>query len=182
MQPDQPDKLSKDNVQASRDDLSEGFTIRPVQQTDNAKVAQVIREVMTEFGAVGEGYSIGDAEVDDMYGNYPPPRSCYFVIVRDEKVLGAGGIAPLVGADKSVCELRKMFFMPSIRGLGLGGRLLKLLLEEARARNYTTCYLETLERMTGATGLYESRGFKRLEAAMGKTGHCSCDRYYALEL
>lgn len=162
--------------------LQIGCEIRPIQKKDNTQVAEVIRDVMTEFGAVGEGYSIGDEEVDDMFGNYRTKDSCYFVIARDGEVLGAGGVAQLKGEKKTVCELRKMFFRPEIRGIGIGSRLLRKLLDEARARDYRTCYLETLERMSGAIGLYEKYGFVRLKKQMGQTGHCSCDRYYALEL
>jgi len=50
--------------------LSEAFHIRPIRAPDNGAMARVIRDVMTEHGAVGSGYSIGDPEVSDMYGSY----------------------------------------------------------------------------------------------------------------
>ena len=104
--------------------LQSEFTIRPIRKRDDNQVARVIRDVMTEFGAVGEGYSINDSEVDAMYSSYRDDQACYFVILRDEKVVGGGGIGPLAGGTKTVCELRKMFFRPSARGFGLGQRLL----------------------------------------------------------
>ena len=162
--------------------LQSNYTIRPIQKKDNAQVARVIRDVMTEFKAVGEGYSIGDAEVDDMFGNYKDKRSCYYVITLDEAVVGCGGIAPLAGGGKTTCELRKMFFLPATRGIGLGRRLLLLLLDQARKRGYKKCYLETLDRMWQANELYKKNGFQLLDGPMGKTGHCSCDRWYCLEL
>jgi putative acetyltransferase len=162
--------------------LQSNYLARLIQKQDNAQVARVIREVMTEFQAIGEGYSIGDAEVDDMYGNYRDKRSCYYVIALDGKVVGGGGIGPLAGGGKITCELRKMFFLPATRGLGLGRRLLLLLMDEAKKRGYKKCYLETLDRMWGANELYRKNGFELLEKAMGKTGHCSCDRWYLLNL
>jgi putative acetyltransferase len=162
--------------------LQSNYKIRPIQKQDNAQVARVIREVMTEFQAVGAGYSIDDPEVDDMYGNYRNKHSCYYVIDLDDKVMGCGGIAPLTGGDKSTCELRKMFFLPATRGLGLGRRLLLLLMDQARKRGYKKCYLETLDRMWGANELYRKNGFELLDKPMGKTGHCSCDRWYLLKL
>lgn len=162
--------------------LQKNYTIRSIQKQDNPLVARVIREVMTEFQAVGEGYSIGDAEVDDMYSNYRDKRACYYVIVLDQKVVGCGGIAPLTGGDEFTCELRKMFFLPSTRGLGLGRRLLMKLLDEARKRGYKQCYLETLDRMWQANQLYKKNGFKLLDKPLGNTGHCRCDRWYALDL
>jgi len=166
----------------SKSRLQSGFTIRSIQKRDNSQIARVIREVMTEFKAVGEGYSINDAEVDDIYGNYRDNRSCYFVIVREEQVVGGGGIGPLQGGDQLTCEVRKMFFLPEARGCGLGRRLLQQLMLEARKRGYKKCYLETLERMSQAVELYQQNGFKLLDGPLGRTGHCSCDRWYARDL
>ena len=156
--------------------------IRLIRKKDNPSVASLIQEVMTEFEAIGEGYSSVDPEVSDMYGNYQADGYCYYVIENDKGVVGAGGIAPLRGGAKTTCELRKMFFRPEIRGLGLGRRLLLLLLEQARQMNYKTCYLETLDRMPRAINLYIKNGFQKLDKPMGKTGHCSCDHWYALKL
>lgn len=162
--------------------LQSNYKIRPIQKQDNDQIARVIRDVMTEFQAVGEGYSIGDAEVDDMYGNYRNKRSCFYVIESDARIVGGGGIGPLKGGDESTCELRKMFFLPSARGCGLGRRLLMLLLDQARRRGYRKCYLETLDRMWQANDLYRKNGFELLEKPLGTTGHCSCDRWYQLTL
>jgi len=173
-------QLYADALRKSR--LQADYVIRPIQKKDNLQVARLIRKVMTEFRAVGEGYSISDAEVDDMYGSYRHKRSCYHVIVLDDEVTGCGGIGPLAGGDKSTCELRKMFFLQPTRGLGLGRRLLSLLMDEARKRDYRKCYLETLDRMWRANELYQKNGFQLLKKPMGKTGHGSCDRWYLLEL
>ncbi len=162
--------------------LQADHVIRLIQKRDNIQVAHLIREVMLEFGAVGEGYSIVDAEVDDMFGSYRNKRSCYYVITHEDEVVGCGGIAPLQGGDKSTCELRKMFFRPETRGIGLGRRLVLLLMDEARKRGYKACYLETLARMTRANALYSQSGFEAVEEPLGKTGHCACDRWYLLEL
>lgn len=163
-----------------RQRLQAGYTIRPVRKKDNLEMAEVIRSVMTEFGAVGEGYSIVDPEVDDMYGNYKKAnRSCYFVIEDLNGVIaGGGGVAQLEGGDGETCELRKMFFLPSVRGIGMGSRLLELLLKNASDFGYRQCYLESLERMDAAIRLYKGHGFERLTKPMGATGHCGCDCYF----
>jgi putative acetyltransferase len=49
--------------------------IRPSRCEDNSAIAEVIRQVMTEHGAVGEGYSIQDPEVDTMHEAYAGKRS-----------------------------------------------------------------------------------------------------------
>jgi len=162
--------------------LQSKYSIRLIRKQDNRQTAHVIREVMTEFQAVGEGYSIDDPEVDDMHGNYRDARSCYFVVLLDDQVTGCGGIGPLAGGDEFTCELRKMFFLLGTRGIGLGRRVLLMLMDEARKRGYRQCYLETLDRMWGANELYRKNDFELLDGPLGKTGHCSCDRWYLLKL
>lgn len=145
-------------------------------------VAAIIRTVMPEFGAQGPGFALHDPEVDWISRAYDGPRAAYFVVERDGRVLGGGGIAPLAGADESVCELRKMYFLPEARGHGLGEALVRRCLAAARESGYRKCYLETLAGMDAAVALYEKLGFERLERPLGATGHFGCNRYYALPL
>lgn len=158
------------------------YSIRPIQRKDNPAVAQIIEQVMTEYDAIGPGYSINDPELNDMYSAYRDKQSCYLVIERDQQVVGAGGIAPLKGGKAHTCELQKMFFLPETRGLGLGKQLLERLMKEATRRGFTECYLETLDRMERANQLYLRNGFAPLTGSKGKTGHCSCDRWYLRKL
>jgi putative acetyltransferase len=159
-----------------------GLRIRPIQPPDNPAVAAIIRAVMTEYGAVGCGFSIQDAEVDAMFEAYPPPRSAFFVVEAEGRILGCGGMGPLRGGAAGVCELRKMYFLPELRGSGLGTRLLLMILDAARVAGYTLCYLETLETMHEARKLYLRQGFKAVPQALGNTGHSSCNRFMTRDL
>jgi putative acetyltransferase len=156
--------------------------IRPIARGDDAAVASVIRTVMPEFGASGPGFAINDAEVDTMSTSYARPGAAYFVVSDGQRVLGGGGVAALDGGDADTCELRKMYFLPELRGRGAGRALLERCLATARSLGYRRCYLETLERMTTARALYLEFGFKPLCGPLGKTGHFSCDSYFALDL
>ena len=159
------------------------FQIRPIEPGDNAAVARIINEVMTEFGAVGCGYSIEDEEVQTMHESYQDDGAVMFVVVSQSgERLGCGGIAALEDGDPGTCELRKMYFLPALRGTGMGTRLLLRCLDEARARGYKRCYLETLESMHQARHLYGKLGFEALDAPMGNTGHHGCNRWMAVDL
>ena len=102
-------------------------------------------------------------------------------LTRD-RWLGGAGVAPLAGGDGSVCELRKMYFLPEARGIGAGAAMMATCLEAARGFGFAHCYLETLTGMDGAMRLYERSGFRRIGGPMGATGHGSCDVFYLLEL
>ena len=156
--------------------------IRPIEKDDNAVVADIIRLVMTEFEAIGGGFSINDAEVDDMYTAYAPERSLFYVVELDGRILGCGGFGPLTGADGDTCELRKMYFKSELRGLGVGTRLLNLCLDEAARAGFRKCYLETMDNMEQARRLYGRHGFKYLDQPMGNTGHTSCGTWMVRKL
>jgi len=156
--------------------------IRPIETRDDPRMAEIIRTVMPEFGACGSGFAINDPEVDWMTRAYAAPRSAYFVVEREGVVEGGGGVAPLEGGDADVCELRKMYFLPSLRGLGAGAEVMRRSLDAARAFGFKRCYIETLTGMNAAMRLYERNGFRRIDAPLGATGHGGCDIFYIMEL
>jgi len=157
--------------------MNEPF-LRPARLQDAAELAAIIRTVMPEFGASGPGFAINDPEVNDLPAAYSRPRCAYFVVEWNGEVVGGGGVAPLEGADESTCELRKMYFLPRVRGRGIGRKMLERCLAAAKEIGFTRCYLETLKGMTAAKKLYESFGFKPLCTPKGKTGHFGCDTWY----
>ena len=157
-------------------------SIRPITPADDAAMAAIIRAVMPEFGATGDGFAINDPEVDWMSRAYSEPRHAYFVFERGGRVLGGAGIAPLAGGDAGTCELRKMYFLPEARGTGAGARMMARCLDAAREAGFARCYLETLCGMDAAMRLYERSGFHRIAGPMGATGHGGCDIFYLREL
>jgi putative acetyltransferase len=159
-----------------------GLQIRLIETGDNARVADIIRLVMTEFQAVGCGYSINDSEVDDMFNAYASADSAFYVVTLHDRILGCGGFGPLVGGDANTCELRKMYFKSELRGLGAGTMLLELCLKEAKRAGFERCYLETMNNMEQAQRLYGKHGFKYLDTPMGNTGHTSCGTWMARDL
>jgi putative acetyltransferase len=158
------------------------FSIRPIRADDDLRVAEIIRTVMPEFGATGAGFAINDPEVDWMHRAYSAPRSAYFVVERDGRVVGGGGVAPLEGGDAGVCELRKMYFLPEARGIGAGAAMMAACLDAARGFGFTRCYLETLRGMDAAMKLYEKSGFAKIPGPLGATGHGGCNAFYLREL
>lgn len=158
------------------------YVIRPIAPGDDAAMASVIRTVMPEFGAVGSGFAISDPEVDWMSRAYSEPRCAYFVIERNGEVMGGGGVAPLTGGDPDVCELRKMYFLPEVRGMGAGAAMMTHCLAAAREIGFKRCYLETLSGMDAAMKLYERTGFHKIPGPMGATGHGGCNTFYLMDL
>ena len=163
--------------------LSPMLSFRPIHPEDDAAVASIIRRVMPEFGADGPGFALHDPEVDHMHAAYSVPGAAYFVVVDEAgQLLGGGGVAALEGGEPGVCELKKMYFLPAVRGQGMGEALLRHCLGVALGLGYRTCYLETLTGMDQAIRLYKKLGFKPLCAPLGRTGHGGCDHWFAKDL
>ena len=158
------------------------LTVREIHPSDDPQLEALIKAVMTEIGASGEGYSIHDPEVLAMSQNYGGPRSGYFVLIRGNQVLGGAGFAQLTDASETTCELRKMYFSPAARGRGKAQEMLNLIFDRARKAGYTKMYLETIASATAARKLYERNGFVQIGCAEGNTGHSGCDTFYDREL
>ncbi len=84
----------------------------------------------------------------------------FFVARSDGDPAGCGGILFVSGED-AYGEVKRMYVRPGHRGEGVGRRVLERLLDEARARGFTTVRLETGIDQVEAIGLYESLGFRR---------------------
>ncbi|TVL12966.1 acetyltransferase [Shewanella xiamenensis] len=152
-----------------------GYIIRAASATDDAAIAQVIRDVSAEYGLTADkGYSVADPTLDCLSQIYSQAGAQYWVVEYEGRVVGGAGIAPLAN-NAGICELQKMYFMPEIRGKGLAKRLALLALDFARQTGYQSCYLETTAILKEALKLYEHLGFYSLSAPLGNTGHDACE-------
>lgn len=137
---------------------------------------------MLEVGAPTEGTAYADKSLDTLFEDYQKPKSAYFVVEKNDRILGGAGIAPLEAENEKICELQKMYFSPEIRGLGIGTEMMRICLDFARENGFVSCYLETLPFMEAAQKLYRKSGFRNLDHRMGNTGHYSCNVWMILDL
>lgn len=156
--------------------------IRPIEKRDNPIVKSIVVSVLAEYEASGEGYASADPELDNMFATYQTERSVFYVVVEGGSVKGCAGLAPLKGAEKEICELQKMYFLPELRGKGYASLLIDRCLEDAKKFGFTQCYLETLPNMVGAQALYKKVGFHYIHTRLGTTGHSKCEVLMARNL
>lgn len=148
--------------------------IRKIKAGDNLQVAHLIRSILEDMGVPKVGTAYADKSLDAMFEAYQKPRSVFYVITVDKEVIGCGGIAPLEGSDKNICELQKMYVSKGQRGKGLATKILKKCLQAGRTFGFEGCYLETMPYMEAAQGLYRANGFNYLKESLGDTGHTAC--------
>lgn len=110
----------------------------------------------------------------ELLGQYPEPgathfrldpdevgegRGAFFVAYAGETPVGCGAIRRI---DAGTAEIKRMYVAPSVRGRGVGHRMLTELEAEARRLGVTRLVLETGERAHEAVKLYTRAGFARI--------------------
>jgi putative acetyltransferase len=161
---------------------SEGFRIRTIQPGDNKALALVVRNTLKEFGANKAGTVYFDPTTDTLFEVFQKPGSIYYVALKNEKIIGGGGIYPTDGLPEDTCELVKMYLLPEGRGKGLGKLLIEKCLQFAIDAGYKKVYLETMPELKNALHVYKKLGFEYLDAPMGNSGHFGCDLWMMKEL
>ncbi len=162
--------------------ITSATKIRLVAPEDNLSLAAMLRAVLVEMGVPKKGTAYEDTALDCMYQTYDYPRTSYFVVELEGELVGGAGISPLQGAPTEICELQKMYFMPSARGKGIGAAMMQRCLAYAKEQEFRKCYLETMPYMIAAQKLYKKTGFISLEKPMGDTGHYNCETWMLKEL
>jgi GNAT superfamily N-acetyltransferase len=82
--------------------------------------------------------------------------------LAEQKTRVVGCIA-IVGASQNEAQLRWFLVDPSVRGQGLGRRLLHEAVGFCRRQNYQSVFLWTVSALTAAARLYQSFGFRKVE-------------------
>ncbi|MBW0178269.1 GNAT family N-acetyltransferase [Sediminibacterium sp.] len=154
----------------------EGIIVRHIEPRDNAAMALIIRNALSEFGANKPGTVYYDDSTDHLYELFlAAPLSEYFVAEKDGVLIGGAGIYPTDALPAGTCELVKMYLSPAARGLGLGRSMINRCMEAAKAKGFQQIYLETMPELKKAVSVYEKFGFTYLPGPMGNSGHNGCD-------
>ena len=150
------------------------IVIRKIEHKDDAKTATIIRSILIEMGVPKVGTAYEDTALDCMTETYNGDKKQYFVVEKENEIIGGAGIAALDNHDGNICELQKMYFLPKARGKGIGGKMMQKCLDFAKQSGFDKCYLETMPFMDDARKLYLKSGFEFLSKPIGNTGHYSC--------
>lgn len=101
-----------------------------------------------------------EEELNTLPGKYGQPRGVLILELVDGKE--AGCIA-LRNISEDICEMKRLYVRDCYRGLGIGKRLITIVIQEALKMNYQYIRLDTLPMMKNAQALYKSLGFYDIE-------------------
>jgi putative acetyltransferase len=133
------------------------------QAESPAEIAQT-RELFLEY-ADSLGFSLCfqgfDQELTGLPGDYAPPDGR--LLLAEYRGQPAGCVA-LHKLDSGICEMKRLYLRPQLRGRGVGRALAEAVIAEARAIGYRKMRLDTVEPvMPNAVAMYRRLGFVEIE-------------------
>lgn len=151
-----------------------------LNQVESAERVAIARGLFREYAAaIGTDleYQGFAAELAALPTPYVPPAGALLIAQVDDAVAGCVGMRRL---DERTAEMKRLYVRTTCRGLGLGERLVRAVIEAADAAGYRELRLDTLPSMVSAQALYRRLGF--VEIPPYGTSYLPGTRFYALAL
>ena len=156
--------------------IDDEISIRAATNKDCEHVQNLVFGVLAEYGLEPAPDGI-DRDLSDIEEHYIRRGGTFEVLEdREGNLVGTVGLYPF---SEGKIELRKMYFLPEIRGKGLGKKTLIRMINFARDKGYDQMVLETASVLKEAIGLYKSFGFQHLEEK--HTPRCDQSLYLDLD-
>ncbi|NMG30280.1 carbonate dehydratase [Aromatoleum evansii] len=100
-------------------------------------------------------------EMASLPGTYSPPEGRLFYAEHEGQPAGCVGLRRF---SEGVCEMKRLYVEPAVRGLGIGRDLVLAAIRAAKDLGYRRILLDTLPAMRIAVKLYREMGFKEAPA------------------
>ena len=133
------------------------------QAESPAQIVQV-RELFLEY-AESLGFSLCfqnfDRELAGLPGDYAPPDGRLLVAEYRSQLAGCVALHKL---EAGICEMKRLYLRPQLRGRGVGRALAESVIAEARTIGYRKMRLDTVAPvMPNAVAMYRRLGFVEIE-------------------
>jgi len=124
-----------------------------------------IRSLFLEY-ADSLSFSLGFQGFTDellgLPGDYEILEGGMLLLYKSEQQ--AVGCAAMRRIDQDICEMKRLYVRPYFRGKGIGRELTLKIIEQTREMGYKQMRLDTLDYMKAAVKMYESLGFRYIQA------------------
>ena len=133
------------------------------QAESPAQIAQA-RELFLEY-ADSLGFSLCfqrfDQELAALPGEYAPPDGRLLIAEYRGQLAGCVALHKL---EPEICEMKRLYLRPQLRGRGVGRAIAETVIAEARLIGYRKMRLDTVEPvMPNAVAMYRRLGFVAIE-------------------
>ncbi len=100
-----------------------------------------------------------DKEFRTLPGKYAEPYGTIILAVQNKEPIGCIALRKL---EDNICEMKRLYVKPEVRGKGIGIKLATEIIEQAKEKEYKIMRLDTLVSMKSAVNLYKQLGFKEI--------------------
>lgn len=144
---------------------SENVVIDSMTPKDEKCLRELIRRNISGYQEAGSVIASSLRRLEN-FGDIYRAEGSVFLVARDESheglCVGGAGIGPLHGLApaEGLGEVRDLVVDQECRGQGIGARIIKRCLEEAKKMGYHKLYLETTPQMEDAQKLFLRYGFR----------------------
>lgn len=156
--------------------------IRKITAEDDKDMARLIRENLEKHALNIPGTAYFDECVDCLSGYYlSREKGNYYVLTNEDgEVLGGVGFDE-ISFIEGCAEVQKLYLADSVKGRGLGYKLMEFVEAQICQAGFERAYLETHKNLKTAIHLYEKIGYKAIERPKA-VAHGAMDHFYLKEL
>lgn len=132
--------------------------IRRADASDASTVAKILHETFAEFESLYtvQGFGTTTPNVEQVSARMQE-GPVWIAMYKSQPV---GTVAAVLKSNSAY--MRGMAVLPAVRGLGVGGQLLKQVEQWATQQHCDRVFLSTTPFLSAAIALYEKSGFRRI--------------------
>ena len=142
--------------------LESGVTIRLFRSEDQSIAKALVLEGLVERWGFKD--PLKNPDLDDIAASFA--RGVFRVAVLDGQIVGTGALLPYRGDAAEIC---RMSVRRGCRRRGIGGAILRALIDDARSAGYRRLILETTSTWEDAIAFYRKHGFRETHIKEGDT-------------
>ena len=134
-----------------------------ILHADSPALVEEARRLFQEYAAdirVDLCFQNFQEELASLPGKYAPPEGALLLAREGDQCAGCVALRKL---EDEVCEMKRLYVRPALRGCGVGRSLAVRVIDEGRQLGYRIMRLDTLAWMKPAIALYEQISFRRIE-------------------
>ncbi|OGW75779.1 MAG: hypothetical protein A2Z72_05180 [Omnitrophica bacterium RBG_13_46_9] len=133
--------------------------VRKYRPEDSVDVKKLILSILEKEYPFDQ-FAYKDTDINDISGTYGGDSNAFFVIERENKIVGTVGVKK---ETEHSALIRRLFVDSDYRKKGFGTALLKEAIEFCRSQKYKEVIFRATDRMSQVMSLCKKMGFEELE-------------------